>query len=120
MPTSIKIPDSAWHIQDVTVSGTLLRFTFKYNTADESWYIDLKTASDRDILSGVKVMPNQSLTERYSYTQDLPDGNLWCVRRKNDFSPVSRDNFGIGKAYELWWITGEEEEGANINGIIQL
>lgn len=120
MATNIKIPNSAWHSQDVTVSGVLLDLTFKYNTSDESWYVDIANPSGASILDGLKVMPNQSLTQRYSYTNGLPDGNLWCIRRKNDLSAVSRDNLGIGKTYELWWVSSEEEKELNIDGTIQL
>lgn len=120
MPTNIKIPNSAWHTQDITVGGELIRLTLKYNTSDEMWYLDLANASGNTLLNGVKVMPNQSLTKRYKATVSLPDGNLWCVRRKNDFSPPSRDNLGIGKTYELWWISSNEEEEIGIDDIIQL
>lgn len=120
MATNIKVPNSAWHTQEISVEGSLLNITFKYNTADAGWYISLSTINDNLILGDTKVMPNQSLTGRYKYLEGLPSGNLWCVRRKNDFSPISRDNLGIGKTYELWWLSAAEEEEVGVDGTIQL
>lgn len=120
MANNIKVPNSAWHEQAIIVSGTVIRLIFKFNTADQSWYIDILDNSGNGILYGLKVMPNQNLTGRYNTLQNLPDGNLWCIRDKNDTSPVGRDNLGIGKAYNLVWYSSAEEEELGINGRVQL
>lgn len=120
MASEIKIPNSAWHEQSISVSGDLIQIVFKFNTRDDSWYIDLLEDTGEGILYGIKVMPNQSLTGRYSYLDSLPSGNLWCLRVKNDFSPINRNNLGIGEAYSLFWLSEEEEKEWGLDGKVQL
>lgn len=120
MATKIKISDSAWQRRTVTLGGTPLSFDIKFNDRDKSWYLDIYTI-DRDLLiGGIKVMPNQNLTHKYRYLNLLPDGDLWCIRTQNDFSPIDRTNLGINKTYTLVWINYEEQENAGIYDTVQL
>lgn len=119
MANAIKTPDSAWHSQDVTLSGRTYTITQKWNIRDNSWYIDIERPTG-EALYGLKVMPMQNLTGRYKYKSFLDGGSLWCMRVKQDFSPITRDNLGVGKIYELWWLTDQEAEELGIDGTIQL
>ena len=122
MATVIKVPDSAYSDSEVTLSGKTYIFTFKFNSRNSSWYLDLKDSDGDIILAGIKIMPNQNLTGRYISTtsENFPDGNLWCFRALNDFSPIGRDNFGLGKTYELTFLTHQDEEDFGIGNTIQL
>lgn len=120
MALIIKVPESAWHTQDIVLNGVTFNMVLKFNTRDASWYVDLLDANQQVILYGLKVMPNQSLTGRFSYLTTIPDGNLWCLRRKRDFSPIGRDNLGVDNTYELIWLSSEEERELGYNGRIQL
>lgn len=106
--------------QRVTIGGISLTLTFKYNSRNSSWYMDIKDGSNTNtILSGIKIMPNQNLTGRY-ILKNFPSGNFWCIRQKNDFTPINRDNFGSDKVYALYWLTSQEEGEAQIDNKIQL
>jgi hypothetical protein len=120
MAVLIKVPDSPWSSQRIPLKGETFLFVFKFNTRDESWNLDIQTTLENPIISGIKIMPNQNLTFRQKYKTQLPSGNLWCIRSKNNFSPIGRENLGIDKTYELMWLTPEEEEEFGINGRIQL
>lgn len=120
MAVLIKVPDSPWSSQRITLKGESFLFVLKFNTRNESWYLDIQTTLEEAIVSGIKIMPNQNLTYRQKYKTSLPDGNLWCIRGKNDFSDIGRDNLGIDETYELMWLSTEEEEEFGIDGRIQL
>lgn len=120
MANAIKIPDSAWHEQVVTLSGNSYRITQKFNFRDDSWYVDIENLSTEEGLYGLKLMPQQNITKQFRYGDIVVGGDLVCARIKKDFSSVGRDNLGIGKVYELWWIPDEEQEELGIDGFIQL
>lgn len=120
MALKIRVPDSAYHTQSINLGGNTYNITFKYNTSDSAWYIKLSQLDGTPITSDIKVMPNQNLTGRFPVYTPLPNGNLWCRRAKNDFRPIDRNNFGIGKTYELVYLTIEEEIEAGIDGTVQL
>jgi hypothetical protein len=120
MPLKIRVPDSALHSQTINISSNTYTIKYKYNTSDLSWYISLYTVDDEIILGDTKVMPNQNLTGRFPYYQVFTGGNIWCLRTKNDFTPINRNNLGIGKLYELVYLTTAEELELGIRDTIQL
>lgn len=120
MSLLIRVPTSAYHTQRVTLNEISYEVTFKYNTSDKYWYIDISLTGGEILILGRKVMPNQNLTGRYPYEKPLEGGDLWCLRRIVDFSDVGRNNFGIGKTYQLVWLSDEEMIEASVNDTIQL
>lgn len=119
MAIKIRVPDKAYSRQNITLSGDSFDIIFKYNVRDDRWYFDLKDEGGNLIFSGIKVMPNQNLTGRY-VKDEFNNGNLWCFRRQKDDGAVSRNNFGIGKSFELAYLTKEEELETGLDGVIQL
>jgi len=104
----IKVPNSSYSRQEVTLESEPYSFYFKYNVRNESWYLSIKDYTDSyTILDGIKVMPNQNLTGRY-IDIDLPKGMLVCLRMKNTNNPISRDNLGKGKEYGIFWYDSDE------------
>lgn len=123
MASLIKTSRSPWASQTVTVGGETIKVVLKWNDRDSpdgAWYVDITDLRDNVILSGLKVMPNQSLTTRYNTLDNLPNGNLWCFRLKNNKERINRDNLGSGKTYALIWMSYEEERSVNINGRVQI
>lgn len=108
MAVSIFIPNTPWSRQTVSLSGRNYIFEVSYNERSKRWYIDI-SLSGSDVVNSVKVMENYDLTGRYCL-QDFPDGELFCARLRETSDPVGRDNFGIGKDYELLYLTLEEIE----------
>jgi hypothetical protein len=106
MPLSIPIPDVAWSEQDVSLGGSNYTFTYQYNSRDSRWRFDL-ALEDTVVISGVKVVENQSLLDRYKL-DDFNHGDIFCLRVEDDNSDVGRNNLGIGKSYELVYYTNAE------------
>lgn len=120
MAIRIRVPDSAFSQQQVNLENTVLTFILKFNSRNLSWYLDLKDASDtNNVKTGIKVMPNQNLTGRYNIPE-LTNGNVWCLRQQSTTEDIDRENFGLNRAYGLWYLTSSEEQELNINGVIQL
>lgn len=106
--------------QRVTLGRNVVTLVFKYNIVDESWYMDIFTSEGQTpIKTGIKIMPNQNLTGRY-ILDNLKGGNIWCLRQKRDFTPVTRDNFGGDRTYQLYWLSSDEEEEIGVDDVIQL
>lgn len=120
MTRRIKIADSPFFNQDVLLAGTTYNLLFKFNDSDKSWYMTIRDSQKNSLVSGIKIMPNQNLTLPYSYLNIFPDGDIWCLRLKNDFKPIGRDNLGINKTYELVWVSSEDTIEGGYEGVIQL
>lgn len=120
MAQIIRTLDSPYYDQTVTLSNNTYNLLFKFNTSDLAWYLTIRDEQLNIIVSGIKIMPNQNLTKRFDYLQKIVGGNIWCFRRKKDFTPIGRDNLGYQNTYELWWLTSQEEEDFNYDGVIQL
>ena len=116
----IKVPDSSFESEEVIIAGTTYNLLFKYNTSDAAWYITIRDTEFTPLVSGIKVMPNQNLTKAFSYLNIFSDGDLWCRRAKATRYPIGRDNFGVGKSYELVWLSDVEMINVEIEDVTQL
>lgn len=106
MPLKLPVPDVAWAQQDITLGQQEYTFTYSYNSRDSRWRFAIDLAG-REIITGVKVMEDQSLLARYGLV-DFRHGDVYCVRLEQDDNPVGRNNLGIGRSYELIYYTNEE------------
>lgn len=107
MALNIPIPNSSYSEQEVSLSGVKYNFIFRYIGRDQRWRIDIFDNNKDPIIHGIKIMENQDLTGRYNLPS-FSNGNLYCLRVKQDLTPVSRDNIGLGKAYNLLYFSNEE------------
>ena len=121
MAIEIVVPDSAWSEQQITLGGETYNIVFKFNNRDSSWRFDLFDLDQNEIISGIKIMPNQNLYERYKNTYpELPSGALICFKSKtSDINPLGRSNLGVSETYNLIWLSDDEVTEYNLNGIIQ-
>lgn len=117
----IVVPDSAWSQQQITLGGDTFNIVFKFNNRDKGWRFDLFDLDDNEIISGIKIMPDQSLIERYKSTiTSLPTGAIMCVKvKESDLTELGRNNLGVDKTYRLLWLTDAEVEEYNLDGIVQ-
>lgn len=108
MALSINIPDTPWSRQNISLAGKTYRFTFTYNERSKRWYLEISLGS-KTIISSVKIIEGVDLIGRY-VLDDFDHGKLFCAPQKQTSDTVGRDNFGIGKDYELFYFTNEELE----------
>lgn len=106
MPLSIPVPDSASSEQDISLGGSTYTFTYSFNSRDARWRFDLALL-DVVIISGVKVVENQSLLARYRL-DNFDHGDIFCIRVKDDNQDVGRSNLGVGLSYQLVYYTNAE------------
>lgn len=103
---SVNVPDSSWSENRTTFSGQFYNLVFRFNTRDERWRVDLYK-NDQPIIQGIKIMENQTLFGRY-ILNDFPNGDIACLRMKNDGLPAGRNNVGTGLPYQLIYLTDAE------------
>lgn len=99
--------------QRVSLNGQSLTIDLKYTPRQQCWHMDIyDTGTGDEVLLGIKVEPNQNLTGRYQRAK-ISGGDIWCLRRKADGSPITYDNLGSGRSYELVFL--KDEEMVNLN-----
>ena len=106
MALSIPVPEGANTIQEVALGGFRYIFEYSFNDRDQRWRLSI-SLSNTVVVSGIKIMENQSLLSDYSL-DDFSHGDLYCVRIEDDGKFVGRDNLGQGKPYEIFYLTNEE------------
>lgn len=114
MAIQIKVEDNTYQEKLITLNGNSLFITFSYNTRDSRWYFDIVDRDNIDIISGVKILPAQSLTKKYLDVRTLLGGDFFCANIKADGTDVTRDNFGTDKQFQFWYISIEEQEELGI------
>lgn len=106
MALTIFVPDTSWSRQLVSLDGKSYIFEISYNERSTRWYIDI-SLSGTEVINSIKALENINMTGRYNLI-DFDHGELFCVNLKKTSDPVGRDNFGIGKDYELIYLTNQE------------
>ncbi len=106
MALKITIPDTSWSSQLVSLSGKSYIFEISYNERSTRWYINVTLAGE-EVINSLKAIENINMTGRYNLVK-FDHGGLFCVRFKKTTDPVGRDNFGLGKDYELIYLTNSE------------
>lgn len=106
MPVKIDCPETAYAGQEISFGGKTYEFTYSLNERDNRVRLDIIHDGEY-IISGIKIMENQSLLKRYDLV-DFSHGDIYCIRFKEDGKGVTLDNLGINKAYELIYLTNEE------------
>ena len=106
MPISLPVPSVSWAITSITLGGLEYSFTYSFNERDNRWRFDVVLGGEV-VISGVKVLENQSLLSRY-ILDDFDHGDVYCVQVDEDEDPVGRNNLGIGLSYGLVYLTNAE------------
>lgn len=106
MPISIPVPTSSWEDEIISLGGREYKLTFRFNTRDQGWRIDLYLG-DVLVKGGMKVVQDGSLLLIYQL-DDFSHGDIWCIKAQETTEDVGRNNLGQGKAYELIYFSNEE------------
>lgn len=107
MPVTLNIntDDNFNQEQTFNIEGTTYILSTYYNFR-KGWYVGLYDVNRNPIRIGVNLMPVARVFD------DVPDieGQIWCAPTEDftDPVPVTRDNFGAGKLYNLVYLTNEE------------
>lgn len=104
----IKVPTApaAWGSRQVALGGINYKMVWRFNDRDNRWQFDLYQ-NETLVIGGVKVVENTPLLATYRL-EAFNHGILICLRTVNTTEPVGRYNLGIGKDYELIYLTNQE------------
>jgi hypothetical protein len=103
MALKIDIPDNPNTLQELTLASKTYILNSKYNSRSDRWNLTLKNTNNEVIIGGDRVITNQAFTVPH-YLPSL-DGVLIVI---GDSTKVTRNNFGVDKAHELFYLTNDE------------
>ena len=78
---SVVIPlrtDIPWYTEIVELGGVQYQLEVAWNTRDQRWYISVADADGVNVATGIPVVVDWPLLERFSLT-DLPDGTMMAI-----------------------------------------
>ncbi|EKF2848411.1 hypothetical protein OYT40_002162 [Escherichia coli] len=102
----INIPDSEWSSQAVTLGNKIYKIELKYKSRTQRWYLSLSDNNKTTLLTEKKLVSNMFLTEPYAL--DSFTGGLIVERIFGDADYPSRNNLGLGKEFELKYLSADE------------
>lgn len=108
----VRLPIPAVAYQDVnyTLSGEKYIFTYRFNEIMNEgkgrWQVDIRDTNDVYQIKGLTLIEGTAPTLHLENV--LPQGFLYVVQLDKDEEPAGRYNLGIGKSYELHYITYSE------------
>ena len=104
---SFDIPPESSSIQRVTINNVIFYIQLDFSTREQSWYFTLLDVSRNTLLSGRKIQFGVSVTAHANITQLA--GNIYVLKAKDTADVLGRNNFGQDLAYELVWLSTQEE-----------
>lgn len=102
----VSTPDASNSSSFVTLGGELYTIRYNFNGVDKVWRIDLYY-QNKLIIASLDLKLGTLITGKY----DLPEfdhGELFLAKVKATAEPPIRDNVGVGRAYELIYVTNKE------------
>lgn len=106
MATSFNIPSSPHTSYLTTIENETFRFVFRWNTRASVWHLDVFASDGEALTVGAKLVPNIPLIRTTSIK--APNGLLIVVNNTTNQSIPNKENIGVGKDFELVYLTEEE------------
>jgi hypothetical protein len=78
----------------IALAGVVFNLDYYYNERSDTWYCDIKDDAGNDLVSGVKMVPDVGLIERFG-REDLPQGEMYAFDSTGLGTPPDRDSFGL-------------------------
>lgn len=102
IPTEIEL--AAYRFQ-ITIEGVIYIFQFRWNTIHEYWTFDILNYESVPLISGVKVVINYPLLNRYASSL-LPPGEIIALDTSGKLERVGRND--LGDSVKLIYVTAAE------------
>lgn len=95
------------YVFSVPLEGNIYTFQIRWNDRTASWYFAIYNSDLIEIVNFEKISPKQALI---TDNLDLfPDGNIFVFPTIDEnLEPIDRNNFGVGKKYEMVFVTVDE------------
>lgn len=77
----------------IDLEGVTYTLSFRYNTRDIIWTMDIADEGGTIILSGIPLVLGTILLERFP-NSNIPPGDLFVLNLEDENAEATRDNFG--------------------------
>lgn len=108
----IPVPESSYGDIEVALGGQTYTFTFRFNERGfdgGNWKLDIYNQDSSVVQYGLTMVDGSSPMSFFKVT-DFDHGYIFIGRTFETSRKCTRDNFGIGKDYELYYVNLEELE----------
>lgn len=105
MAVTIPVIDSEAFTYRVALNNATYRVKMEWDESSSSWYFQLFDSSEVAITHLTKVLPAVPLVRT---NVEVLDNYNFYARSLQAESRITRDNFGQGKTYQLYFATPEE------------
>ena len=78
----------------IDLEGTTYTLSFRYNTRDTVWVMDIADEGENIILSGITLLLGTILLERFP-NSNIPPGDFFILSLEDETSEATRENLGI-------------------------
>lgn len=106
---TISMADANDFVESVILDGTAYRLHFSWNGFAGQWSMDIRTATNEDIVRGIAVVPNFPLFQQYK-RNGTPRGEIAAIVVKPELAgnqTIGRKDFVNGK-FSLVYIPESE------------
>jgi len=103
---SLPISDTPDNTQTIVLEGISYDVRIQWNTRDESWNV-FWGVSGEGFKFKFKIVNGLDLLLPYKAYDECPNGFLAASDNERLYGRVGRDNFGIDKRFELFYITSD-------------
>ena len=103
---SIAVTDSADSSAPITLGGELYDFRFNFNSLDEVYRLDIYH-QQKLVIGSLDLKLGALITDKHNLP-DFDHGELFLAQVKSNAVSPTRDNVGVGKSYELIYVTNDE------------
>lgn len=100
--------ESPQWVQEVSLGGSIFSLRFRWNTRQQSWFMDVRKEDRTPILSGLRLIPGTLLLDRHKWKPELPDGDLVLIDQKNNPAEGELSYDNLGRRYILTYLSEEE------------
>lgn len=77
----------------IDLEGVTYTLSFRYNTRDTVWIMDIADEGENIILSGISLVLGTILLERFT-NGNIPPGDFFILSLEDGTSEATRENFG--------------------------
>jgi hypothetical protein len=86
---------SAWE-QRTTLDGSDYLLNFAWNGREAAWYLSFSDAAGVPLVTGIKLVSNRPLLNRFRYVQGLPPGNVMAVDLSGQIAQAGYTDLSAG------------------------
>jgi hypothetical protein len=108
MALSLNVPSTPYTSYTIFLDGRSFKITFRWSSRTSKWYYDLVTSQGIPVTLGTAVHQGIPLINKTSVFS--PEGQLYLVGNSSSDVLPSRTNIGVGREFELLYLTKVELE----------